>query len=254
MLARAAFALALLVTRPVHARADIFDDYGDATNSFDLLLEGGAFNNRVFRGIELYDDVSLQPRLRAQANLEDVSLYIEGFSHLNTGGGEEKSFSELDYDLGGFASLGPATLHLGHRWYSYSKKVGHLDNTGEFFTKVQLDSIARPYVELDYDWDAYQGWYGEVGAEVPVPLELGTTETSIVPYAKLGFSSGLANGSRPVYSDDGFVALDVGIRGQSYLTEELYIEPVVEYTSAFDDAADSVFSVGLRLGAKGGID
>ena len=248
--------LLLFVFFSTPVRADIFDDYGEATNSLDFQAEVGIFSRRLFREQDLYDGTSIQPRLRAQANIETVSVYLEGFSHLNTGpsgGTNQSDFSELDYDLGAFAALDFMTLHFGHRWYSYTKKTERLDNTGEFFGKVQLDTIAHPHLELDYDWDSYKGWYGEVGAEAPVPLELGQTDSSLIPFATVSFSSGLADGKMPIYAEDGFVGMDFGVRGQFYLIKEFYIEPVIQYTAAFDRNADSVFTFGIRMGGKAGV-
>ncbi|MFN8389457.1 MAG: hypothetical protein U0136_04125 [Bdellovibrionota bacterium] len=245
------------------AQADIFDDYGDVQDDFDFRGEVGMYTNRLFRGQNLYDGPSIQPRIRAQANTEPYALYLEAFGHLSAGddgdSGDaplahgEESYSELNYDLGGLITFDSVTLHIGHRWYSYSKRTARLDNTGEYFGKIQLDAPAHPHFEYDLDWEHYRGGYGELGVEEPFPVAIPRTKTSVSPFLTVSFSNGLANGPHPIYAEDGLVSLDFGVRGELYFTENFYIEPELQYTHPFDDASDATTTFGIRVGGTIGL-
>lgn len=267
--------LGLLLATPA-ARADIFDDYDttrrifdepdDTLHSVDLQADLGVFSDRLFRGQRLSHAVSFEPRVRGQVNFPVASVYLEAFGHLSGESAEDEShtlaefegshtahFAELGYDLGVTKTIEFVTVRAGHRWYSYDKETARLDNSGEFFGRVQADIIAHPYLELDFDWDAYRGHYGEFGLEQPIPIDLPRERIELVPFTRLSYSSGLADSPKPIYADDGFVAFETGVRVDLLVAENIYLQPLVQFTEGLDSNADSLFTAGIRIGARLGI-
>ena len=224
------------------------------------------FSDRLFRAQKLSRAASFQPRLRAQANWPLFSTYAEVFGHFSDNGSDHDPrteeefdgshtthFAELGYDVGISKTIEVVTLRAGHRWYSYDQRTARLDNTAEFFGRVQLETLAHPYLEADYDWDAHRGAYGELGLEQPVPIDIPHRRVQLTPFAILSASAGLADRPMPIYADNGLVAFETGVRADVLIADMISIQPSLRYTSAIDENADSLFTAGVRLTGRFGV-
>ncbi|MCB0311485.1 MAG: hypothetical protein KDD42_09630, partial [Bdellovibrionales bacterium] len=85
-------------------------------------LSAGVFTDYMFRGINMYDGVSVQPVVGASYDTGDWGVIgASVWSHLSAEGGESASekFTENDFTLNYDMSFDSLTLSLGHIWYVF---------------------------------------------------------------------------------------------------------------------------------------
>jgi hypothetical protein len=260
--------------------AQVFDEqYYDDQSSVSLEAELGLFSNYVFRGQDLYNGTSVQPRIKPSLNTDIGSFYGEFFGQIaaegdtkNPHGGTFQTtdpdgeivraatvtpaFDETDFDIGYAADLDLATLSFGHRWYVYSvhddapqygRSLVRLENTAELHGTLDFDVVLHPYLRVAYDYDTNEGTYYETGLRQPFSMGLGNEKNSIIPFVKLGFVQDYNDGSHPIYKDNGLAFVDFGFRGVVYLAHGLSLQPVLNWNEGVDDYTNSNFTFGLSL-------
>ena len=247
-------ALAATVFRaaaPVDCLAQVFDD--DYLTQDQMVVKGaiGLFSDRHFRGQNLYNGTSIQPRAEFGVGTGMGLLYVSGFAHFsgdnNTDGNVRKDFTEFDWEVGHRFIIEDIQLDLGHRWYTYNRTTPRLVDSEEIFLEITSAVIAHPHFSMGYDYDEHKGWYYEIGLEQPILIGARNDRDAIIPWVTMGLSSDLDDGAHPIYDDNGIAFMDVGLRAELELIENLNVEPEMHYSSEVDDATTSDFVFGINL-------
>lgn len=275
-LALSVFAL-LLATFPQEGRSQVFDEAYNDDTSIELNFEVALRNNRMFRGQNLYNGTSIQPKARPTLNTNVGSFFFETFHHFSGSQGDAKSarggtfegtdpeseetvsvarvtpsFTEHDFDLGYELDLHYMFIEFGHRWYRYDEQFGRVHNTQEIHASADLNVIAHPYFELVYDWDVFKGWYFETGLRQPIPLDP-DNKSSVVPFINLGFSNSLDGETNGIYEDNGATSVNFGVRGIFQVFDSISLQPDIQYNEEIDKYTNSEFSFGINFVGQFGI-
>lgn len=242
-----------LTHRPDSAQAQVFDkDYFNDSGT-SLRGEVGVYSDRIFRGQNLYNGTSFQPKVRGAFDMGFGELFAAVAAHVGIDqdhsgvSDDRRSFSEVDYELGDKLKFDQVSLAGGYRWYSYTRTTERLQDTGELFAELDTTFLAHPYIHIDYDTQKHEGWYYEIGFSEPVPYSSQNPRDVIVPSVTLGFSSGLDDGKHPIYQDGGLVFVGVGARAVVAFDESISLQPEVRYNFEVDDATTSDFTFGMNL-------
>lgn len=246
-------ALISLTILPSNAKAQVFDrDYFTDSGS-SLRGEAGLYSDRIFRGQNLYNGVSFQPRVRGGMDLGFGELFAAVNSHFSLDqdhsgvSDDRRSFAELDYELGDKLKFDQVSLAGGYRWYSYSRTTERLQDTGEIFAELDTTLIGHPSLHIAYDTNKHEGWYYEISFSEPIPYSEQNPRDVIIPSVALGFGSSLDDGRHPIYAEDGLEFVGVGLRGVIAFDESLSVQPELHYNFEVDDATTSDFTFGVNF-------
>lgn len=261
---------AVLVITTGPAWGQIFDDDYTHKESTDISAELGLYSSRVYRGQNLYKGSSLQPKLSGSVQTEFGTLYAKAAAHFAIGGsvdsatggpfsatdseGNEvevknatRSFDDFSFDVGYGYSFGIINAALGHRWILDSEDVAPLDDTREYYGRVDADMIGNPYLLVARDYDQLKGTYYEAGVVEALPIGPESNKTYIVPSFTIGASSNLNDGEQPVYQDSGLTHLEFGLKGIVPVAAKVNLEPELHLQHGIDDAATDDIWFGLNF-------
>ncbi len=208
------------------------------------------FSDYMFRGVQLYDGVSIQPAAAIGYDLGSAgALSFSAWSHLSGEGGQSSSekFTEIDYTAAYSFQAGISTLSLGHVWYNYPDGDDHISDTGEVFAGISLDTILTPTLTAFQDYKEYDAQYYELGISHTFNLDCLGEGFNATPFATFGFAS---NASK-VYAQDGLVQTTFGVSFDSKLGD-LVLTPSLNVTRESDDVASNEYWFGVTLAYASG--
>ena len=253
-IATAGVSLLIAAAGAVTAEAEVFDrDYYAHSSSSSFRGELGLFSDRMFRGQNLYNGVSIQPKVRGGIDLGfgelfgSVSSHFSGDQNHEGSSEDRRSFNEFTFEVGDRFTFDEFAFEGGYRFYNYSRTTSRLQDTGEFFAGVDSMVLGHPYFQLAYDTNKHKGWYYELGLFEKIPFRDDGERDVIVPSVALGFSSGLDDDEHPIYDDGGITHVGVGVKGVLGLDETTSFQPEVRYNVEVDDATTSDFTFGMSL-------
>ncbi|MDZ4785381.1 MAG: hypothetical protein SGJ02_04815 [bacterium] len=213
-------------------------------NSFTLGLTTDLNSDYMWRGLNLYDGISVQPALDANYSLGEMgSIGANVWAHFSAEGGRSaaEKYTEVDYTAHWDKAFDGFAISLGHIWYTYPRDSDAIEDTAEFFGSISIDCPLSPYIEVFKDYDLYDNYYAEVGiSHTFETAALGST----TPYVAIGY----ATDAEKVYADDsGITHVGVGTSFE-FKSGETTITPNINYNFSVDDNTDDEFWIGLNLG------
>ena len=150
----------------------------------DLTLSSGY----VWRGYVHNDDFVIQPDfyLTYRNFLASVWASLDTTDREDIGIESKGDFSEIDFVLQYTIPTRLVDLSLGCSFYDYPNTPDDLrESTQEFYAKGSFNVLLDPSIELFYDVDEVEGWYGRVSATYAQPQ--GALDWKL--RASLGFAS-----------------------------------------------------------------
>ncbi|NQT82912.1 hypothetical protein HQ563_07810 [bacterium] len=132
-------------------------------------LGGGAdlsiVSKYVWRGYVQNDDVAAQPDFYLTYGNFTASIWgsLDMTDRGDTGIDSEWEFSEIDYVLQYTIPARLVNLSFGYSMYTYPNTPDELrESTQELYVKGAFKAFLDPTIELYYDVDEVEGWYGRV--------------------------------------------------------------------------------------------
>ncbi len=142
---------------------------GDFGFAFDVALD--FFSAYVWRGCVYNDRPVFQPGVTATYSTEDYGSFGAGlWSNFDLTERNRQvvaaGLNEIDYSLFYTIDIESFTLEVGHLWYTFPKANGsdYYSSTKEVYASLAYNNdIVTPFVSLTYDYNLYDGFYGNVG-------------------------------------------------------------------------------------------
>jgi hypothetical protein len=205
----------------------------------------GLYSDYVFRGRNLYDDISLQPSVSTSYFLGNLgSLSGNIWSHLPLGGKiNSQDIKEVDFTLVHDISFEPLTSSIGHTWFTYFDNEEGPKDTGEFFVAASGNTILHPTFSYYYDYRAKEASHYEISLDHSFAIELPKHTIGISPYVGLGFSTR----SDPSYDKEGLAYTNYGIAFEVVFSS-YRVSPNLSYTQSQDKECDNQFWFGITIG------
>lgn len=199
----------------------------------------------VWRGYVHNDDFVLQP----DAYLTYANFLASVWASLDTSDREDigieskGEFSEIDYVLQYTIPTKLVDVSLGYSFYTYPNTPDELrKSTQELYAKGTLKVFLEPGLELYYDVDQVEGWYGRVTATYTQPQnKLEWKLRGSVGFASKEFCNYYFGGRREVF--DGSNVCDLELR--FYTTVDLGLNfgltPFVAFSYLLDRELRDVY-------------
>jgi hypothetical protein len=151
--------IAMVLFVPGVARSEEADDpapekEGGFLEEFAVGLDLSAYSKYVWRGVNLVDDLVLQPSLDLSAYGFGVNVW--GNLDLTDENGDQWEFSEVDLTFSYSFALDPVDVSVGAAVYFFPTIGG---NTTELFVAAGLDTVLAPTLTLYQDVDEVDGTY-----------------------------------------------------------------------------------------------
>ncbi len=237
-----------------------------------------------YRGIQLYDGVSIQPsvgafyslgdagtigatlwmQLPAENNQRSITLFDESGNQITVD--QNQKFFELDPTISYDVSFDKVTVSAGHIWYTdpgYGSREAYVNgvkqslgetspDTAEFYAGVALDTLLQPqltiytdYRTLDYVYYAFQV------SHTFEPKSLGD-DFNLSTFAVFGFAANASDDKR-IYNRNGLEHINVGV--STALNAGVFqVKPHFTYVFGTDSEVEDVsrtsneFLVGVDVG------
>lgn len=215
---------------------------------FALDTEVSVFTDYMWRGFNLYDDMSLQPSVTASYVTENMGTFsLNGWMHVSMDQDEEQNeFTEYDLTPGYEISFDKLTLGAGFIFYFYEDEDKEtLPETSEVYATVSYDTILSPTFSFYHDYDEFNYEYYELGFSHTFDgADTGMGDGfNITPSIAIGFG----DSAEDVYADDsGIVQITYGISMDAPLGD-MTVTPGIYYTQAEDDALEDEWWGGFTL-------
>ena len=127
----------------------------------------GIVSKYVWRGYVQNDDFALQPDVYLTYGnfLASVWGSLDMTDREDIGIDSRGDFSEIDFVLQYTIPAKPLNLSFGYSLYTYPNTPAELrDSTSEIYARGAFKVFLEPTLELYYDIDEVEGWYGRVSA------------------------------------------------------------------------------------------
>lgn len=206
----------------------------------------GLYSDYIWRGINLYKGVSIQPSMGVFYDTGDfgtvggsIWMHIPGDN--NQGVGNDKFF-ELDATLSYDYTWENVTFSVGHIWYTdpgYGEKEDRPEiapDSSEFYAGFSLDMLLNPQFTFYTDYRTLEYQYYSLGfSHTFKPSALGEG-FNITPFVTFGFASS-ADDDKIIYNHDGLEHINVGL--SSSLPLGIFtVKPVATYVFGTDRDRD----------------
>jgi hypothetical protein len=227
-----------------------------ATNTFSQQvrkgkLGGGAdltiVSQYIWRGYVHNEDVVAQPDfyLKYDNFLASVWGSLDMTDREELGIDAKGEFSEVDYVFQYTIPAKLLNLSFGYSLYTYPNTPDELrETTQELYAKGGFKVFLEPTVELYYDLDAVEGWYGRVSATYTQPQ--GSVEWKLrgsVGFASEDFCNYYFGGREELFDKSSFCDLEIRLFTRIDLGSNFELTPFVAVSYLLDselrDAYDS---------------
>lgn len=217
----------------------------EASKPLTLDTTVGVVSDYMFRGFNLYDGTAIQPAATLTYDTGAGKVAGNLWMHLSAEGDRQaEKFTEIDGTVSYQIELAPATLKVGHIWYTFPDNSDAIVDSAEFFANVVFDdSEFNPLFSVTPSFTVYEDYRAVDGQDdelsfshlfEPEALGKGFNAT---PYVTFGF----ATNSDKVYDDDsGLMQVTYGVSSELALGD-FSVVPSLNYTSKVDDATVNEF-------------
>lgn len=226
----------------------------EGNESLSISSRVGFYSDYVWRGINLYKGVSIQPSAGVFYDTGELGtvgaslwMHIPGD---NEQGALNDKFYELDGTLSYDYTYDVATFSVGHIWYTdpgYDSKreidgveveVGEIaPDTSEVYFGVSLDLPGQPQFTFYDDYRTLEYQYYSLSFSHPFKPKTTLGEGfNVTPFVTFGFASS-ADDDKLVYTHDGLVHANVGVSSNLPLGV-LNVHPSFVYNIAADGDKD----------------
>ena len=188
------------------------------------------YSSYMFRGLDLYDGLSLQPSAQPHIQLGENGMLngiVWAQVPLSQHDGE-KEYVELDAGFSYDHTFSRATFTVGNYWYTYPGGDGPLPSRTEAWAAVALDTMLAPTFTAFWEYERYNMQYYDINVSHTFE-QSGSHAFNVTFFMDLGFTS---NGE-PLYANDGLVQITSGASTDIKL-DGVVMSPVVSYTASED--------------------
>lgn len=222
---------ALLNSGSAEVESATAGDSGEETEDFFTLTTSvGIYSAYMFRSINLYDGLSIQPSIQGTFNLGsygNVSL-IHWMHFPSQGEQYATKFIEMDEGIGYDFTWDAVTFSLVHYWYLYRNGTANtFPGQREVTATISWDTFLQPYVMLANEYRAYKCQYYEVG------LSHTFGEEGSDLNLKLFTTSGFTSNATPYWEGNGYVQTTLGVSTE-IAVGELTFTPMLSYSNGND--------------------
>jgi len=218
------------------------EEAGDDGFAFDATMD--FFSAYVWRGCIYNDRPVFQPGATvAYETAEYGSIGAGLWSNFDLTDRNRQvagaGLNEIDYSLSYTVDVERFTLEVGHLWYTFPKANGpdYDPSTREVYASVAYNNgFVTPFVSLTYDYEVYEGFYGNAGLnksfEVTDRLTLG---------AEVSLGAGDDDYMRYVGTDEaGLMDFNASVSASFALTDTVSLGAKLAWVSLVDsDARDA---------------
>jgi hypothetical protein len=202
------------------------------------------YSSYIFRGLELYDGLSLQPSVQPHIDLGPNGMLnaivwaqvpLQGRS-----GGDQ--FFELDTGVSYDYTMSRATFSVGNYWYMFPSGGAPIPSRTEVWGSVALDTMLAPTFAVFYEYERYNMEYYEINLSHTFEKS-GEGAFNVTFFADVGF----AGHAEELYAENGLVQATYGA-STAIDVSGVSVSPVISYTQSED--ANTVNKVwgGLNAG------
>lgn len=216
-------------------------------SNLSLNLSTDLNSDYMWRGLNLYDGMSVQPSADANYDLGAMgNIGVNVWAHLSAEGGNSaaEKFTEIDYTAHWDIAFNDFSLSLGHLWYTYPRSSDNIEDSKEVYFSIGHNCELNPYISVFHDYDEYDNQYYEFGLSHTFETNSLGQGFNTTPYAAIGY----ATNADKVYNDDsGFTHVAIGT-SFDFQTGDLTVSPNINYNFEIDDNTDNEFWIGISLG------
>jgi hypothetical protein len=198
---------------------------------FTLTSSVGVYSAYMFRSLNLYDGLSVQPSIQGTLNFGDFgNLSLIHWMQLPAGGEQYATkFIEMDEGIGYDFTWDAVTFSFVHYWYLYRNGTANtFPGSREVTATVSWDVPLQPYVMLANEYRAYKCQYYEIGLSHTFERE-GEVPLNLTLFANSGFTSN----ATPYWEGNGYVQSTVGVSTDISMGG-LTLTPSVSYSNGND--------------------
>ena len=211
---------------------------------WSLEISTGVFTSYMWRGFKVYDGAAVQPSIDLSFDTGAGVLGANGWMHFSADSDKtEERFTEFDGTLRYEIEAGPATVALGHLWYTYPHPWNRtsIPHTNEFFGSLSFALPVVPTLSVYEDYEEFHNQYYELALSHEFSRLWGP-ETSFALYASFGFASN----AEKVYDENGLEQVTVGML-VTLPIGPFSLSPSVNYTFKVDEATINQFWSGMVM-------
>lgn len=198
----------------------------------------GVVSEYVWRGSVQNDDFALQPDFYIKYGnlLASVWGSMDLTDRHEIGIDAQAEFTELDYIFQYTIPAKPVNLSFGYSFYDFPNIPEELrESTQEVYVRGAFKVPLEPTIEMYYDVEEVEGWYGRVSATYTQPQ--GQLEWKL--RASVGFASeefcNYYFGSRlPIFDKSSFCDLEVRLYATFNLGSNFGLRPFVAFSYLLD--------------------
>lgn len=202
------------------------------------------YSSYMFRGLDLYDGLSLQPSVQPHIDLGPNGMLnaILWFQVPLQDRRGESNFLELDTGLSYDYTWSRATFSLGNYWYTFPTGESPLPSRTEVWGAVALDTMLAPTFTVYYEYERYNMQYYDINLSHTFEKR-GDGAFNVTFFVDIGFASN----AEQVYAENGLEQVTYGASTEIDLAG-VALSPVISYTQSED--ANTVNKVwgGLNAG------
>lgn len=221
----------------------------EETCPYSLTASTAINSDYMWRGFRLYRGVSVQPSINGTYDTGDYGkLGGNIWSHISAEQEpKDEKFTEIDYTINYSYDVSMLTLSVGNVWYTYPTDNTHsIKKSAEVYASVTTNEEAGlpiiPVFSVYHDYQAVDWVYYELGFSYPYENSALGEGFNMTPYITFGFASN----AEKAYDKNGFEQMTFGTSFNLKLGV-IDVIPSVNYTKAFDDAAQSNFWAGTTF-------
>jgi hypothetical protein len=216
-----------------------------ANDELSAEVSTGFLTDYIFRGRNLYDGTSIQPKVVLGYDAGDAGVFTataRGRFQGEGGISAAEKFNEVDYLLDYTYDLGTAALSVGHIFFTFPDSPSDWTDTNEVYAAIALDLPLSPKFTAYHDYDEADSQYYTLDLSNTVECPALGDGFNFTPYVQFGFASN----ADKVYVDDGLVHTTFGVTTDLSLGD-IAVIPSLNYTAESDDVAENEFFAGTTF-------
>ncbi len=198
---------------------------------FTLTSSVGIYSAYMFRSLNLYDGLSVQPSIQGTFNFGDFgNISLIHWMQLPANGEQYATkFIEMDEGIGYDFTWDAVTFSFVHYWYLYRNGTANtFPGSREVTATVSWDVLLQPYVMLANEYRAYKCQYYEIGVSHTFEGD-GELPLNLTLFANSGFTSN----ATPYWEGNGYVQSTVGVSTEIPLGS-FTLTPILSYSNGND--------------------
>lgn len=198
---------------------------------FSLTSSVGIYSAYMFRSLNLYDGLSVQPSIQGTFNLGDFgNISLIHWMQLPANGEQYATkFIEMDEGIGYDFTWDAVTFSFVHYWYLYRNGTANtFPGSREVTATVSWDVLLQPYVMLANEYRAYKCQYYEIGVSHTFKGD-GELPLNLTLFANSGFTSN----ATPYWEGNGYVQSTLGVSTEIPLGS-FTLTPILSYSNGND--------------------